>query len=137
MTLVANFQKNLFILLLVISLPTVAQNQQELNDEAYNSYKKADKELNRIYQQVLTEYRSDSLFIKNLKNSQRIWITFREAELKTRYPDRPDPSDYGSCQPMCVSSYLAKLTKERIGTLKVWLEGIKEGDVCSGTIKVI
>ena len=133
----ATFQRILFLLLLVISLPAIAQNQQELNTEAYNSYKKADKELNRVYQHVLTEYGSlDSVFVKNLKISQRIWITFRDAELKMKYPET-DPNAYGSSHSMCLSIYMEKLTKERIKTLKVWLEGIKEGDACAGSVKVI
>jgi uncharacterized protein YecT (DUF1311 family) len=133
---IAKLQRILFLLLLVISLPAAGQNQAELNDEAFKSYKKADKELNRIYQQVLTEYRSDSLFIKNLKNSQRIWITFRDAELKVKYPET-DPNAYGTSHSMCLSIYIEKLTIERIKTLRVWLDGIKEGDVCAGSVKVI
>ena len=32
--------------------------------------------------------------------------------------------------------YLDELTKSRIKTLKVWLDGIEEGDVCSGSVKI-
>ncbi len=58
-----------------------------MNDEASNSYKQADKELNDIYKTILSEYKSDTIFIKNLKASQRIWISFRDAELKVKYPE--------------------------------------------------
>ena len=37
---------------------------------------------------------------------------------------------------MCEASYLDELTKSRIKTLKVWLDGIEEGDVCSGSVKI-
>jgi hypothetical protein len=36
---------------------------------------------------------------------------------------------------MCVLFYLEKLTLERIKTLKVWIDGIEEGDVCTGSVK--
>ena len=111
-----------------------SQTQADLNKDAYNAFQKADKELNTTYQKILVEYKSDSAFIKNLKASQRIWITFRDAELKVKFPERK-PGYYGSIQPMCVSNYMEQLTMERIKTLKVWLDGIEEGDGCIGSVK--
>lgn len=125
------------ILTILISLTTTlgfAQTQMEMNKEANDSYRKVDKELNEIYKQILVDYKSDTVFVKNLKASQRIWITFRDAELKVKYPER-EPSYYGSIHPVCVASYLEKLTRERINTLKVWIEGIEEGDACNGSVK--
>ena len=77
---------------------------------------------------------TDTVFIKNLKASQRIWITFRDAELKVKYPDR-EPGYYGSIHPVCVASYLEKLTRERINTLRVWIQELEEGDACNGSVK--
>ena len=37
---------------------------------------------------------------------------------------------------MCEAIYLNELTKSRIETLKTWLEGIEEGDICSGSVKI-
>jgi uncharacterized protein YecT (DUF1311 family) len=132
----AKLQRILFLLLLVISLPAVAQNQAELNNEAHNSYMKANNEMNRIYQQIKKEYKSDTIFIKNLYASQKIWLKFRQAQLAMKYPEYPSDA-YGSCQPMCVSNYLTDQTRDRIRTLKVWIDGIKQGEVCSGSVKVI
>jgi uncharacterized protein YecT (DUF1311 family) len=100
----------------------------------YDSYKKTDKKLNEVYQAILKEYKSDTEFIKNLRASQRIWITFRDAEVKVKFPDRED-GYYGSIHPLCVSLYLEDLTKDRISTLNLWLKGSEEGDGCSGSIK--
>ena len=111
-----------------------SQTQTDMNNDAYNSYQKVDKELNETYKKILTEYKSDSVFIKNLRTSQKIWISFRDAELKMKFPER-EPGYYGSMQPMCVSAYLEQLTRERISTLKIWLDGIEEGDGCSGSVK--
>ena len=112
---------------------STAQSQTELQIDAFNSYKKADKELNRVYQAIISEYSEDSVFIENLIISQRIWIQFRDAEFKMKYPDNVE---YGSVQEMCEAMYLEKLTKERIKTLNVWLKGLEEGEVCSGSVKI-
>lgn len=127
--------KLFLILLLSLNITIVfSQTQTDMNQSAHRSFKEVDKELNEVYQQILSTYKSDTEFIKNLRASQRIWITFRDAELKMKYPDR-EPGYYGSIHSMCVSEYLAQLTNQRIKTLKVWLIGIEEGDACSGTIK--
>ncbi len=120
--------------LFFIALFSYAQTQLELNQEADNKYKLADKELNRAYNQILKEYKPDTAFIKNLKKSQSLWVQFRDAEMKVKFPDR-EPGHYGSVQPMCWSLYKEELTRERLNALKVWLDGIEEGDVCSGTVK--
>ena len=111
-----------------------AQTQLEMNTNANAKYQEADKKLNTMYQEILKEYVSDTTFIKNLKIAQRIWIQFRDAEMKMKYPDRP-AGGYGSVQPMCWAEYLTQLTEERITTLKEWIDGIEEGDVCSGSVK--
>jgi len=112
------------------------QTQATMNKNAKESYNKIDKELNEVYKTILSEYKFNANFIKHLKASQRIWITFRDAELKVKYPES-EPGNYGSVNPMCISIFLEKLTNERIKTLKVWIDGIEEGDVCSGSIKII
>ncbi len=124
----------LTIFISIICLTGFSQSQAEMNREANESYKKVDKELNDIYKIILTEYKSDTIFIKNLKTAQRIWITFRDAELKVMYPER-ETGYYGSVYPMCVSIYLEKLTRERISTLKAWTDGVEVGDACNGSLK--
>jgi uncharacterized protein YecT (DUF1311 family) len=119
---------------LTISNLTFGQTQLEMNQEEQGKYLKADKELNLVYNQILREYKSDTEFIKNFKNAQRIWIQFRDAEMKSKYPNR-EQGYYGSIHPMCWSIYLKELTEERTKKLKIWLTGVAEGDACSGSIK--
>ncbi len=126
-----------FIITLVLCISanfSFAQTQLEMNTEAENSYLKADKELNSTYTEILKAYKSDTAFIKNLKTAQNIWIKFRDAEMKMKYPDR-EPGYYGSIQPVCWYNYLEELTKKRTKELKIWLKGIEEGDSCSGSVK--
>lgn len=111
-----------------------AQSQAEMNQDAKNKYLTADKALNAAYQKILKDYSKDAAFIKNIKKAQQLWIQFRDAEMKAKYPDR-EPGYYGSVQPMCWYIYLTGLTEERTAKLKVWVEGIEEGDVCTGSVK--
>lgn len=120
--------------MLVMAICT-AQSQAELNQNAGNDFKQADKELNQVYQQVLKEYGKQVDFIKSLKASQKIWIQFRDAEMLAKYP-KSQQKNYGSVFPLCWSSYKAQLTRERTKTLRVWLDGIEEGDTCSGSVKI-
>lgn len=119
----------LLILFLTFNLTSFSQTQSEMNKESNNEYKKADIELNNVYQKILSEYKSDSIFINRLKKTQRIWITYRDAELEMKFPAENKQKEYGSVYPMCVSLFLKELTKNRIEHLKVWLNGIEEGDV--------
>lgn len=118
----------------LITTYSFGQTQAEMNQEAYAAYQKADKELNNVYKKILVEYKSDPAFINNLKASQRIWITFRDAELNMKYPER-EVGYYGSIHPICRANYLEELTKERTKQLRRWLAGVEEGDACFGTIK--
>jgi uncharacterized protein YecT (DUF1311 family) len=128
--------KNITLIILVFLLSNIgfAQTQLQLNQNAKNKYVKVDKELNKVYKQILKEYSEDANFIKNLKYSQKIWIQFRDAEMKVKYPET-DSSYYGSIFPVCWNNTLTELTKKRIKELSIWLIGIEEGDTCSGSIK--
>jgi uncharacterized protein YecT (DUF1311 family) len=115
-----------------------AQTQAELNGCAGNSLVKADQKLNRTYQQILKKYAKDTLFLQRLKRAQRAWIFFRDAEVQMKYPtsSRADvTTQYGSVYPMCYASFKAELTERRTEELSVWLKGIEEGDLCSGSVK--
>ena len=52
------------------------------------------------------------------------------------FPEEQKRLYYGSVFPMCWSMALTSLTNERIEKLKIWLTGIEEGDMCSGSIKI-
>ncbi len=115
-------------------LKGLGQTQLEMNEAEQAKFNQADKQLNIVYKKILTSYSRDTNFIAQLKASQRIWIQFRDAEMKMRFPEK-DQSNYGSVFPMCWYIYLEELTVERTKKLKRWLIGAKEGEVCSGSIK--
>ncbi len=126
----------LCIIVFVFSLTSFSQTQSEMNQEAFEHYKKKDAELNLVYNKIIKEYGNDKEFIINLRKTQNIWIQFRDAELAMQFPKEDKLLHYGSVFPMCRSYILAEMTEQRTNRLKVWLEGIEEGEVCLGSIKM-
>lgn len=112
-----------------------AQSQAELNAEACAQYKVADDELNKIYAQILSEYKTDAAFVASLRAAQRAWVAYRDAHLEAMYPGVNKQQQYGSAYPMCRCYALAEATRERTETLRRWVSGIEEGDVCGGSIR--
>src|SRR5262249_7837366 len=121
------------VLLLGDRSPAIAQTQAELTEQACSKFKKADSELNRVYEQILTANAGDAKLVKALREAQRAWIVFRDAHLRSIYPD-PDPMAYGSVNPMCRCGVLEQLTIQRSKQLReLWIDGTVEGDVCAGS----
>jgi uncharacterized protein YecT (DUF1311 family) len=112
-----------------------ATTQLERNQCATSHLQAAEDELNRVYQAILSKYKDDREFLEKLRNAQRAWLTFRDAELEARFPFEDKQSHYGSGYPMCANLFLAQRTQERIKHLREWLEGTEEGDVCAGSVQ--
>jgi len=127
--------KLLTFIFIALQLGTVCQTQMDLNNNANKEAQNADQQLTDVYNKILQEYSTDTFFIKNLKAAQNIWVNFREAEMNMKFPDYQNY--YGSILPMCKSEYYTQLTNERVNTLKVWLNGIEEGDGCAGSVKAV
>jgi uncharacterized protein YecT (DUF1311 family) len=126
-------KKVLIVLLFsLFSTYSYAQSQWDMTMESDREYKKANKELNVVYQKILIKYAENTAFIKALRESQRIWIKFRLAEINLRFPG--DRRGYGSVYPMCVNSVAEEITKKRTSELKKWLKTYKDGDVCLGSL---
>ena len=130
--------KTIFLLLIgsLLSFNSFGQSQAAMNQQADVAYQKADQELNRVYQQIFKEYRTQTAFLQSLKTAQKLWLQFRDAEMKARYPAANSLVEYGSFFPVCYSNGLEELTKARTKQLRLWLTGISEGDMCNGSVKV-
>ena len=112
-----------------------ARTQSDLNVCADAELKRAERELDLTYRKVLKTYADDKVFIARLKKAQRAWLKFRDAELDAIFPHKGKTTYYGSTFPMCFDNWIVKLTRTRIDALKRWLHGVKEGDVCPGSIR--
>ena len=112
-----------------------AQTQGDLNAQTEAEWRAADKQLDSICRQIIAENADDEVFLASLKEAQRCWVAFRDAQLKMKYPDR-EAGYYGSVLPSCEMMYLTELTQDRIKALRVWIDGVEEGNICAGTVKI-
>ncbi|QJB34472.1 DUF1311 domain-containing protein [Chitinophaga oryzae] len=126
--------KSLLITLLFVagSLTGMAQTQSDMNKQAGQEYKEADKKLNTIYQEILKKYAANKTFITNFREAQRLWVQLRDAQLKAMYPG--PAKSYGSMFPMCKATYLTELTNQRTEAIRVWLNGLPPGETCTGSV---
>ena len=103
---------SLTLFFLLTAAPLFAQSQQEMNRQAERDAARADKALNEVYKKLLAS--QDAEGAKLLKESQRAWIAFRDAEAKFA----ADEARGGSMAPLLYSGTLARLTEERVKNLK-------------------
>lgn len=110
-----------------------ADTQQEINRCSGLESESADQELNRVYQAILKRHAHDQPLIDSLKQAQRAWLKWRDAEMLAIFPERPEPGYYGSSFSGCWNDQMAAMTRERTQQLRKWLDGVEEGDICSGS----
>lgn len=112
-----------------------AESQAGMDEAAGTDLKKADEELNSVYEHVLKEYANDAAFVAKLRVAQRAWIAYRDADMDAFYPHADEPGYYGSVLPMCMAIRKAVITRARTTELRGWLAGGIEGDACNGSIR--
>jgi len=101
----------LFILLLTSAF-AYCQTQADMNIQASTTFKKADKELNKIYTALFNKL--DPAEKKALSAAEKAWITFRDFECKFECME----NEGGSIYPLVYSSCLTNMTEKRTAELK-------------------
>lgn len=81
-----------------------------------------DAELNDVYQQVLREYSSDQAFVAALREAQRAWFVFRNAEIIAFFPER--------------EASRVRFRSPHIGDASLVAGRVEEGDVCAGSVRI-
>jgi len=108
-----------------------------MNSCARHEIETSDAELNRVYRELQVRYKDDPDFLMKLRAAQSAWIKFRNAQLEMKFPPHPkERYYYGSVFPICSMLYLHQLTNDRLDTLREWLAGGTNGDVCVGSVKL-
>lgn len=100
------------------------ETQSGMNICADADYRQEDAKLNQKYGQIVTRLADDAEGRKLLKEAQRAWIAFRDAECTFS----TNASSDGSIYPMLVSQCRADLTRARVDQLETYL-GCEEGDM--------
>jgi uncharacterized protein YecT (DUF1311 family) len=119
--------------LLLIPIPALCQSkehpcwktalaQSEMNHCADEDARSANVELNHVYQDLLSKTKGDANAEKKLREAQRAWIAFRDAQLGALYPAEDKQREYGSIYPMCYAKVATAMTKERIVQLRRMLQ---------------
>jgi len=91
----------------------LAQSQQEMNQQAEAEAAAADKQLNGVYQKLLTRL-DDGEAKSLLKAAQRAWLVYRDAEASYS----ADEMRGGSGARLLYAATLSRLTKERTKVLR-------------------
>ena len=89
-----------------------AQSQAEMNDCAGREYKKADAELNQVYQKLVAMLEADDK--TQLKAVETTWLKYRDANCEFV----ADQYKGGSIRPMILGYCLADMTHNRTNELK-------------------
>lgn len=106
--------KTLLLTLSIILPITLLYPQNYKNSRTY--FENSDKKLNEVYGELLNVNRSDTIFVKDLKVSQRAWLRFRDAQLTLIYPDHASVEKMNSLSDSELV-YLAYLTDNRTRVL--------------------
>ena len=111
----------LAVLGLALAVPLFAQSQQEMNRQAYDDFEQADQQLNQVYQQLLPLV-GDEEAVKKLRESQRVWVKFRDLEAVFA----GDPMRGGSAEPLLRWGCKTRLTEQRTKELQEYLKFYQE-----------
>jgi uncharacterized protein YecT (DUF1311 family) len=98
--------------------------QTAMNECADLAFRKADDELNALFNEARRRLKSGNGAEKSLMAAERAWIGFRDAECSFS----ASSSKGGTIYPMIYSECLEKLTKARIDGLKRFMQ-CEEGDL--------
>jgi uncharacterized protein YecT (DUF1311 family) len=100
--------------------PARAQTQAEMNQEAAAEFKKADRDLNKLYPQVLAKLDEEGQ--AKLKAAQRAWVAYRDAQADLE----ADMARGGTMAPLLRAGSLSATTLERIEQLRAFLKELNE-----------
>lgn len=122
------------IILLLISISVFAAEeatkcnpagyQLELNACARDDFVNADKALNETYQALIQKGSGDGSFVSKLRQSQKAWLAFRDADIEAQFACNEDNERicWGSMYPMSLLSRKAQLTYTRTKQLQEILQ---------------
>jgi uncharacterized protein YecT (DUF1311 family) len=99
------------------SNPCKGTTQFELNVCAAQELKRADAELNRVYQQLLKAVEGDKEATAKIRAAEQAWIVYRDAYLEAEYPTE-DRANCGSICPMEFDLLATELTRAQTAALR-------------------
>jgi len=99
------------------------ETQTEANACARYKYQKADAEMNRIYEQLMSELAGDDdKDQQKLRQAQLLWLQYRDANCESE----ASIYDGGSIRPAVYRLCLASVTQERTRRMKEFLAATRQ-----------
>ncbi len=117
------FKMKYFIISLVSVVPlfALAQGQTEMNDIAHEEYYKSQKIKDSLLKQLYQIHKEDSVFIKTLNASEKLWDSFVDKQFELKFPDYESWETrrylYGSQFDMLYYNFMKLYCDLRISTL--------------------
>jgi uncharacterized protein YecT (DUF1311 family) len=111
------------------SCMAVASSQLQMNKCADEEAKRADAELDRVYQNLLAHAAKNKEAVQKIMAAQRAWIAFRDAQIESVFPAQDKQAQYGSIYPLCALEMRADLTRQRTAMLNAMLNPKGCGEV--------
>jgi len=93
----------------------VTVNIRSVQTDAYNKW---DKELNRIYKELMSKLKDDDKLL--LRETQRNWINFKDSETKYLWSPAMYGVATGNMQTMIISTKLRKMVRNRVCDLTIY-----------------
>jgi uncharacterized protein YecT (DUF1311 family) len=90
------------------------QTNAEMKEQANKRFANADKELNVVYKQLMTEVKSNRKHQQKIISAQRIWLQFRDLHCECE----SQKHEGGSLESLIYTECLTELTLLRIKDLK-------------------
>lgn len=101
-----------------------AETQSAMNACAQQAYQASDEQLNKNFHEIRQRLGDDTATRNLLRDAERAWIAFRDAECSFAASATAGGSAYAMVYDMC----LADLTQERVKNFRNYLE-CEEGDM--------
>ena len=118
-------------------------SQMDMNNEVYENLQRAEKRMQTILDSIYILYNQSGVFsepkfkdsfFKSLDFSQKQWGLYLEGMVELKYPKEEEG---GTATGMSIARYKIDLVNQRIRDLNPWLMGIPQGDVGSGTVRLL
>jgi len=104
-----------------------ARTQNELNQCARSAFEKADAEMNRVYQHLISVTARGESHQQKLKEAQQAWLKYRDATCESEAAINAEGTIYTTAYNYC----LAQVTTERTKRLAMMMGGMMSRSVGS------
>ena len=126
----------MIIIVLFLESVCYAQTQSDLTEKAGRDCTKSEQKMKAVLKKIALLYKDQKLFLEKLRISQKCWLKFRKAQLDALYPAKDKQAAYGSSYPTAYAHAMEALNKQRIVQLMVWINGVEEGNIEAGSVKL-